>query len=166
MRPPTLPSPSCRTDASPGPGSPTIGVTAATASLQKKTQNQQKTHSTQPPQLPDDLTRQPLQASSEPPRALDHGVDPSWRSTSSSTALLSPSPSPSHSLFYPPPPTPSLYLSFSFSPSLFFSVFMTFTHFLFNEKNRIVWWLIFSVKNLGRGGVMAREPLRNGQRKR
>lgn len=57
-------------DTAPGPGSPTIGVTAATASLQKKTQNQQKLHSTQLPQLPEDLTQQPLQASSEPPTEL------------------------------------------------------------------------------------------------
>lgn len=39
-RTPRPPGPS-PLDAAPGPGTPTIGVTAATASLQKKTQNQQ-----------------------------------------------------------------------------------------------------------------------------
>lgn len=38
-------------------------------------------------------------------------------------------------------------LSFPVSLSVLFSLFMTFTYFLFNEKIGIVWWLIFSLKN-------------------
>lgn len=151
---PTNPAEPQLPDASPGPGSPTIGVTAATASLQKKTQNQQKTHSTQPPQLPDDLTRQPLQASSEPP---------GFRPRSGPQLGL-------HQLVHCPSLSLSLPLPLSTSPSSspqplpFFSVFMTFTHFLFNEKktNCLVAY-IFSEEFWGI--FMAKEPLRNGQRK-
>lgn len=87
------------------------------------------------------------------PPALDHGGT-GWSSASSSTALLSCSlPLPLSTSPSPSPP-----------PFFFFPVFMTFTHFLFNEKKTsCLVAYIFSEEFWGI--FMAKEPLRNGLKK-
>lgn len=122
MRPPTPPSPSCRTLRPALGARPLESLLLLLLSKRKHRTNKkciQRNFLSYLTISRDNLFKHPQTL----PPALDHGGT-GWSSASSSTAL------PSRSLPLPLSTSPSP----SPPPFFFFPVFMTFTHFLFNEK--------------------------------